>query len=749
MSQRLIGKSMQVAEGYEKVTGIATYTADVKLPGMLHAKILGSPHSHAMVKNIDVSDALKIRGVKAIITYKDIAQIEFLPHESRPLLALTDHARCLGDEIAAVAAETEEAAGKALEAIKVDYDVLPAVFDPVEAMKPDAPKLYPQGNLDAPDRKPYEVSWGDVESEFSKAHAVAEREFKTQIHVTSPIEPRACVAVLDRTTGELTAWVSTQFPHRVREDIARVCQLPVSKVRVISNFIGGAFGGKKQERYPVIAALLALKVKDPVKLTYTRMQEFMLGRRRGAPVMHAKLAADASGNFTAFKFEATYDVGAYGNFVGGSLHFLLSELYAYKFKTAQYRAWDVCTNTIPAQPFRGVQMPAFHFAIEQLIDEIGEKLGIDPIEIRLKNTYREGAVMPPFGTKLSSFGIEECAREVKEAVNWSELWKGYGKPISQNGSKKVGVGIAFSLGWCDWFREATSAIVKIETDGTAVLLTGTQDIGTSNKFSIMQMVGESLGLDFSDVNIVSSDTKATPTDFGCCASRTTFVGGMAATRAAEDAKRKLLDLAAAKLEISPRDLVLENKIVMPKGTPSKGIPVNQIINGSVIGEVLLEPSPKIEGFREQVYIGGAVVHLAVVEVDEATGQTKILKYVAAHDVGRAINPAAIKDQIIGATIQAIGYGLSEELVVDSFSGSYQNPTYSEYKIPSLSDIGEIKPIIVETNEPFGPFGAKGVGEHAISPGAAAIVNAIYNAVGARVTQLPATSHRVWKALKSN
>jgi len=746
---KIVGRPMPVSDGFEKVTGQARYTADVKIPSMLYAVILGSPYPHARVKNIDISEAQRVPGVVGIITFKDIPHVEFYPHETRSMYALTEHARCIGDEIAAVAAETKIKALEALEKIKVEYDILPAVYNPIEALKPDAPKLYPEGNLTNPGGKPYEIKWGDVEKEIKNAAAVAEGTFKTQIHVTTPIEPRSCVAVYNDRTGELTAWVSTQFPHRVREDIAKVCGIPVSKVRVISHFFGGGFGGKKQERYPIIAALLAMRTGRPVKLEYTRMQEFLIGRRRAAATMNVTLAADGRGYFTALKFEGYYDVGAYGNFVGGSLHFLVSQLYVYKVKSALFRAYDVCTNTITAQPFRGVQMPAFHFAVEQLIDQIGEKLNIDPISLRLQNTYSAGETMPPFNTKLSSNGIKKCAEKAMEAINWNSIWKGYGKPVTEKNAKKIGVGVAFSLGWCDWAREFTSAIVKIESDGTAVILTGTQDIGTSNKIALMQIAAEELGLDIDDVHIVTGDTTQTPMDYGCCASRTTFVGGLAVKYACEQAKKKLLELASKKLEVAVDDLVMEGKKIYVKGVPDKSLKISDLIQSSIIGECTLSPSPKITELRDETYIGGAVVHIAMVEVDEETGEARLVKYVAAHDVGKAINPAAVKDQIEGAVIQGIGYALLEELCVDKSTGTYLNPTFADYLIPSLADVPEIVPIIVEEYEPLGPYGAKGVGEHAINPVAAAIANAIYNATGKRITELPMTPNRIYKILKGN
>ncbi|MFQ5761964.1 MAG: molybdopterin cofactor-binding domain-containing protein, partial [Candidatus Bathyarchaeia archaeon] len=603
-TNRVVGVSVPLKDAREKVTGVAKYTADIQLPDMLHAKILGSPHPHALVKSISTREAEALLGVKGVITCKDVPRTPFFPHETRQMYTMDDHVRSVGEEVAAVAAESEEIAEEALRLIKVDYEVLPAVFDPVGALKPNAPKLWPEGNLSDPESKHVLVEWGDPDAAFAKSDVTVEGAFKTQIQVPAPIEPRACVAQWDG--SELTAWVSTQWPHAVREDIARVLSLPLSRVRVITDYFGGGFGGKKQDRYPIIAALLAVKTRRPVKLEFTRSQEHTITRRRYSSTARLKMGASKDGTITAIDFEAYYDVGAHGTAIGGSLFFLVSQFYVYKFPSARFKAWDVNTNLVTAQPFRGVQMPAFHFGLEQLVDALAEKLQMDPAQFRLKNTYRQGDALPPYKAAMSSFGIEEAVNAATQAIGWKNKWRGWGTQSDASGPKRRGVGFGVSMGWCDWERQSTAASVKVERDGSAVLMIGTQDIGTGSKTTLSQIVADALGISFEDVTIVTGDTKATPHDYGCCASRTLYIGGTAAKLAADEAKHKILELAAPILQASPNQLALRDKKVFPIDSPSKGVPIMDILHSSVEGFCLQEPTPTVAPLREALVKGGAV-----------------------------------------------------------------------------------------------------------------------------------------------
>jgi xanthine dehydrogenase molybdenum-binding subunit len=743
----VVGRPVTIRGAYEIVTGKAKYTADAALQTVLYARLLQSPHPHAIVEGINVEKARKLPSVKAIITAKDVPKIFFYPHETRPLLPLDTHLRCIGDPVAVVAAESMEAADEALKLIDVKYRLLQPIVSVDDAIKPDSPKIHPDGNIANEGGVPLTIEWGNVKDAYKESQIIVEGEFKTQRQVPTPIEPRACIAYWD---GEvLTAWVSTQWPHRVREDISRVLNLPLSKVRVISHFVGGGFGGKKQENYSVIAALLAMKVPGrAIKLVYTRQQEHLIGRSRYSSDVHFKLGVKEDGTFNAFEFEAVYNVGAYGSPVGGSLNLLVSELYMYKSPNAKFKATDVNTNLITAQPFRGVQMPSYHFAVEQIIDQAAEQLGMDPIEIRLKNTYRYGDKMPPYNATLSVFAIEECMERALEMSRWKEKWRGWKRPVEIRGSKRIGIGLATSMGWCEWMREHTAAVVKVDPDGSATLFTGCQDIGTGCKTTLCQIVAEELGLSYEEVNLVHGDTSLTPEDFGTCASRTLYVGGFAAQQAAKDAKRNIFKLAAPILDVKPDELELRNKRVYVRDKPEKGILLPELLRSTVTGSYYPKPVRTVAPLREAVYVGGAVVHIAEVEVDIETGEVKVLRYVAAHDVGKAINPVIVENQIYGAVIQGIGYALTENLQYNK-SGNCITPDYMDYKIPGILDIPEIIPILVEVGGGlFGPFMAKGIGEHAINPVAGAIANAVYNAIGVRIKELPMTPENILLRLTS-
>jgi CO/xanthine dehydrogenase Mo-binding subunit len=769
---RVVGKSLPARDAADKVSGAAKYTADHVFRGMLYAKCCGSTHPHARVRSIDTTEALAVPGVQAIITCFDVPQAKFVCAETKPIGALTDHPLCLGDEVAAVAATTLEAAEQAVRLLKVDYEVLPAVFDPQEALAEGAPQLDEEGNLSSPGG-PLKEEWGDVDGAFARAAATAQGRFKTQIHVHSALEPRSCLAIWNG--REVHVWSSTQFPHRVRNDVATVLDLPVTNVRVDNTYLGGGFGGKKQERPPVIAALLSQRTGRPVKLEYTREDEHIIGRRRAALTADVALACDAEGHLTGIKFEGWYDVGAYGNAVGGSLLLLLSMLFVYRFGSGRFVAWDVNTNLITAQPFRGVQFPTFHFPLEQLVDDLARQMGMDPTDFRLQNTYRTNEVTQPFGEVLSSYAVEECVSKGKEVFGWNHKWRGWNAEKPQ-GSKRRGFGMATSIGWCDWERHECGVNVEVHKDGSATLITGTSDLGTDSKTTLTQILAEELNLPYERVGIVTGDTAATPYDYGACASRTLFVAGLATKQAAENVREQILELAAEKMTAGVEDLYLEDGSVKSgasdrclavpaekaggsiqylyaeggtgtSGSAQECLPLSSFLHGSLFGTGALAPNEEAAPLRAKRYIGGAAAQFAEVEVDMETGEVKVIELVAVHDVGRAINPAVVEGQILGALVMGKGFALTEELRYDEAAGRYLEDTYTDYKIPTIGDIGKLQAFIIEADEPLGPYGAKGVGEHALNCTAGAIANAIRNAVGgSMLMELPMTPERLIESL---
>jgi len=739
---KVVGKPLPLRDAKAKVDGSARYSADIKLDGMLHAKILGSPYPHAKIKSIDVSQAKRIEGVVEILTHENTVGLTYTSVEHKTMSVLEQQLRYVGEPVAVVAAETEEIADKALGAIKVEYEKLPAVFDPIEGAKPDAPKLYPEGNLAGPvPGEPLMAAWGDMDKAFREADVVAEGTFKTPVHPVTPIEPRVCVASWDG--KELSAWVSTQFPHRVKEDLAKVLGLPFSRIRVITHYFGGGFGGKKQEEYPLMASLLSMRTKRPVKLEYSREEETIVGRRRYSSIENIKLAAKNDGTITAINFETYYDVGAHGNYVGGSLGLLVSEFYVYKFENAMFKVYDVNTNLPTAQPFRGVQFPAYLFGLEQLVDQIAEKLGMDPVEIRVKNTYRTGDKMKPYGATLSSFPMEECMDKGVKASGFRDSWKGWGKPVKVENSKRRGIGMAYTMGWTGWMEQCASATVKIYPDATAELITGAQDIGTGSNTTLSQIVAEELGLPLDSIKLTTGDTSLTPDDWGSCGSRTLYSAGKAIIRAVQKAREALITTACHSLNAKKENVEFRDGVIHVKG---KRILLSEVIKEPVSG-AYKNPTPEmVAPLYNAVYVGGPLLHVAEVEVDVETGEITVPRYTAVQDVGKAIDPLVVEGQMYGGALQGLGYSLKEELLFEKDSGKPLNPDFLDYKIYNFQDAPNVQLVIMESNEPTGPLGALGVGEHCINPAAGAVANAVYNAIGVRLYEIPMTPERVLKAL---
>ena len=738
---KVVGQSFPLRDAREKVDGSAKYSADIKLEGMLHAKVLGSRHAHAMIRKIDVTAARNLPGVAEVLTFENTPRTLFHPHETQPVFMFNQQLRFYGEAVAAVAAETEEIADEALEAIKVEYDTLPAVFDPVESAMPDAPKLYPEGNLMDPGGVPLTITWGNVEKAFSEAEIVVKGTFRTPVHSPAPMEPRVCVASWDG--KDLHAWVSSQFPHRVAEDLATVLDIPLSHVKVVSHFFGGGFGGKKQDEYYLMAALLSMRTKRPVKLEFSREQEMIMGKRRHSSVENIRLAGTKDGRITAIDFDTYYDVGAHGNFVGGTLGFLESFLYIYKCENAVFRGHDMVTNLPTAQPFRGVPFPAYHFGIEQLVDELGEKAGLDPITVRLRNTYRKGDTMKPFGATMSNYAIEECAEKAAAAAGFRSKWKGWKKPTEVRDTKVRGIGVGLSMGWVEWMRDMSNATVKIYPDGSAELFTGTQDLGTGSNTTLCQLVAEELGLPLYKVKLTAGDTSQTPNDFGACSSRTLYLGGLVSVGAAKKARQALINAARLRLGADGESIEFKEGKLLVNGEP---VPLSEVIKEPVSGSQHGQPLEYAAQFFPSTYVGGAVFHIAEVEVDVETGEVKVLKYTDAQDVGRAINPAVVEGQMYGGALQGLGYALGEGLTFDKKTGKPLNANFLDYKIFNFEDSPQVSLIRIESHEPNGPFGALGVGEHSINPVAGTVANAVANAIGARVFEIPITPERVLRAL---
>ncbi|MBW1667572.1 MAG: xanthine dehydrogenase family protein molybdopterin-binding subunit [Deltaproteobacteria bacterium] len=753
-----IGKSIPKHEAIDKVTGKAIYIADIKLPEMLYAKMLGSPHPHALIKEIDARKAEKMSGVKAVITAKNIPDRMLYPAHryTRPYYPLTDHARCLGDAIAAVAAETEEIAEKAVEQIEVKYEVLPTVSDPEEAIKPDATQLHHDGNISDPGGAPELLEWGDVEKGLKEADFVAEGTFKMPQIIHAALEPRACIAKWDEEDEDkLVIWATTQTPFAVRHTLADYFDIPVNNITVKVHNLGGGFGGKEDEQYFGILSLLAKKCGRPVKFVYSRDLDSLVRARWGG-ITKAKVGAKKDGTITAIDLDQIYDVGAYGNPDGGSGTTMGAVNVAiYRTENCRIKAYNVNTNMVTGYKLRSVYVPTYRFSVEQLMDMIEEWLGKEPGELRLEKNIKPGEKIMPYGNIMDNHAMDICLKKAKEAAGWAMKWKGWRKPVSIDGPKHRGIGIGFGTGWCDWFREQhLGTIVELCPDGKVILTTGVTDIGTGNLTTISQIVAEVLG--FPSVQcfeIKAPNTLGTegdmPFDRGTIASRTLFVGGWAARMAAAEVKEKVLQMAATKFQEDPSDFDIYDNVISSKRDKRKKVHLRDLISEPIVGSAY-PPLPKVIGRakRYEYYAAPVEVHIAEVEVDTETGETKVVNFVAAHDAGKAINPQIVENQIRGGVIQGISFVLYEELVFDRERNIFLNPDFMDYKIANIADIPPIEVILIEdAPATFGPFGAKGVGEHPVPSVFGAVSNAIYNAVGIRPKETPITPERMLKWLK--
>jgi xanthine dehydrogenase molybdenum-binding subunit len=749
-----IGKPVSRLEGLAKVTAATQYGVDLALPGMLYAKVLRSPYAHARVLRVEASRAAALPGVRAVLTADDVPPVTFnavysglsekyVKHLVEDQRIFDEKVRYVGEAVAAVAADTPELAEQALELIEVEYEPLPAVLDPEEALRPGAPQIHPH----SPDNivgRPIVFQWGDLEKGFSEADLVLEERYTTPRHQGCPMEPHVCLAAWDA-SGKLTLWTSTQIPFRVRFVLAKVLGLSEGRIRVIMPQVGGGFGAKQEVGVEPICALLARKSGRPVKLELTRTEEFHCTSTRHGAIVDLKMGARKDGTLVVSHGKMLLDTGAYVCH-GLGVATLASVTFTglYRCPNMRYEAQVVYTNHPIAGALRGFGQFQILFAMESMMDALAEGLGMDPLEIRLKNHIRAGEVDPRTGFTIESCGLEECIREGARRIGWTDRRK-----ASKGGSLRRGVGMGCLMdvsGAKPFLPEQSAVFLKCNEDGSLSLLTGVADSGQGIRTALAQIAAEELGVGVEQVQVTAGDTELTPFDLGNYASRTTYVAGMAVRRAAQEVKRQLLEQAAHLLEARVEDLDYRGGHIYPRGSPERAVSVAQVARYaqhtaavSIMGAASHQPPHNAPGF-------GA--HFAEVEVDMETGRVRVLRVVAANDVGRAINPQDCEGQIEGGVLQGIGFTLGEELHFDE-SGHPINPRFSEYQVPGPESVPEIETILVESEEPSGPFGAKGVGDIVVTAIAPAIANAIYNATGRRIRDLPLTPERVLGALEGS
>ncbi len=750
MEYKILGKRIPRTDYLRKVTGQAIYTADIKLPKMLYAKVLRSPLPHAKILNIDVSRALKLPGVKAVVTGFDGYGVKWgvFKYTQDHAMLPTDKVRYIGEDVAAVAAVDEETALEALELIRVDYEPLPAVFDPIKAMEEGAPLIHEEYPRNINIHVHIEV--GDVDKAFKEAYLVREDTFKASGEAYAMMEPYAVVAWYNN--GYLDLWMPNAGPHVRAKALSNLLKIPLNRVRVRRIDIGGAFGGRSEvSPGDFIASLLSIKTGRPIKLTLTREENAIATRQVHDIIATIKTGVKKDGTIIAKEFKVIYDGGAYSSTgpIATSIPYYVYE-ETYRFPNVRYDGYRVFTNK-GIRGMYGCHGRAFLAGNEVQLDLIAEELGMDPVEIRLKNGLKAGEETAT-RSKIISCGLEEAIKKASEEANWKEKRRNAG-----NG-KGIGMGcVAIMCGFPMGFRSGSSCYVKINDDGQATIVTGVVDNGQGNESMMVQIASEVLGIPVEDINIVNADTEVTNLDPGAYSQACAFVSGNAVKRACEDAKRQILEIASEKLGLPIEDLDLKDRMVISKSNPEKNIPIRWIVREAFFrGKPIMGRGaymPKIDFKREWVknpygqmagtFSYGASV--AEVEVDRETGFIKIPTFIAAHDCGNPINPMAVEGQMEGSIQQAGVATIMEENKWDD--GFLLNPDLLEYKVPLACDMPDIKTIIVKSNDPEGPFGAKEGGLTVRMNAYSAVACAVYNALGIVIKEFPYTPDRVLEALE--
>jgi len=755
-----VGKNVPRIDGKGLVTGQTKFTYDMKLSNMLIGKMLRSPHPHARILSIDTSKAQKLPGVKAIITAEDTHHIKFgsneyfFPKTVDQLALESEKVRYIGDEIGAVAAVDEETAQEALNLIDVKYEVLPSVFDVFEAMKPGAPQIHSHCRNNIGVILP--VNFGNPQRALKEADYVREDIFFSQSAAHACMETHVCIGQWETSLDKITLWISHQAPFKVREALAKCLKKELNTIRVIKMPSGGGFGGKL-EMLPMdfSACLLSKKAGGlPVKFCYSREEEFSFSRRKHS--MHYKLKSgiNKDGKIVAITGEVFADGGAYCSYGPTVMAAATMRIFmVYNIEHLKITGYRVYTNNPISGAIRGFGGVQSGFSIESHMDLLAEGIGMDPVEFRLKNITGPNMI-----TKnkmiISSNGLRECIEKAAKTSQWKKK-----RNKQRDISRGIGIGIAADVMGSKMYKshESAGAIVKIEEDCSIYFFTGAADTGQGSDTALSQIVAQELGVCYERIKCKAADTEITPFDTGSFASRVTFISGNAALLAARDAKNKILKVVSAEYNISINDLDIVAENIVKKTDDSLLMPFEKAVElcysfnygHQIIGAGSYNPKTTPIDFRTgEGNVSGSYgfeAQIAEVEVDKETGEIKILKLWDAHDVGKAINPSSVESQVEGSIVMGIGYSLYEDLKF--VNGRVKNSNFTSYKVPRSMGIPPIETIMIETNDPQGPFGAKGVGEAALLPTAAAIANAVYDAVGIRLKELPFTPDKVIKALK--
>jgi 4-hydroxybenzoyl-CoA reductase alpha subunit len=755
---KVVGKPFRKVDARAKCTGQTRFADDIVLPRMLFAKMLRSPVPHALIKRIDVSKALKLPGVVAVVTGKDLP----IPYGILPV-SEDEHALCIekvrfiGDPVAAIAAIDEDTAFDAMDLIDVEYEPLKSIASIEEALATPEPRIHDYGDSGNVHKK-VSLEFGDVEEGFAEADLVREDVFFYEGNTHLPLEQHAAVAMLDP-DEKLTLWSSTQTPHYVHRALAKVLGISASHIRVIATPNGGGFGGKSDPfNHEIVVARLAMLTGRPVKITLTREEVFYCHRGRHPVLMWVKTGVKNDGAITAMHFRSFLDGGAYGSygvastFYTGALQTVTYEVPRYKFEGLR-----VFTNKPPCGPKRGHGTPQPRFALEAQIDKIAETLKLDPVEMRRRHLVKPNTVTANY-LRVGSIGLAACIDKVVEASDWKARFRKlpYGKGIGFAASSYL-CGAGLPIYWNNMPHSGVQ--LRLDRQGGVCVMCGSIDIGQGSDSILAYIVAEVLGIDPFDIRVITADTDLTPVDLGSYSSRVTLMTGQAALQAAERARELLAKAAAEKLDVPTECIGFDDRRVFDVEDPERGMTFAEAVQLAeskfgVIGTVGSYTPPRSPGRYKGAGVGPSPAYsysaaVAEVDVDPETGIVVVDRVWIAHDVGRSINPVLVMGQVEGSVYMGLGEVLMEEM---TYRGNrnvvHKFPSMLEYKSPTTLEMCDVKTILVEDPDPNGPFGAKEVGQGPLLPVPPAVVNAIYDAVGVRIDEVPATPEKILSAIRS-
>ena len=765
----VVGRAERRVDARPLVSGAPVYASEFEMPDMLYGRILHSPHAHANIVNIDASRALALPGVHAVLTWRDVPRVrhttagqpypELSPYD---MYLLDNRARYVGDWVAFVAAETAELAEEALGLIDVTYEVLPAVFDPLEAMQDGAPQLHEPDthhpNYGTHNGEIYDARHnisahellvrGDFDAAMAEADLVVEGEYRVQRIAHCALEPHISIAYLDP-YERLTVVSSTQVPYHTRRQLSEALALPIASIRIIKPRVGGGFGSKQEMMLEPVAGALALATRRPVRVDYSRSEEFTAGRFRHPIIMRMRTGLKRDGTILAIDMHSIGNTGAYGTHgftvVRSSGH---KTMCLYRARAYRFQADVAYTNTPIAGAMRGYGAPQGFFALESHIDECARAVGLDPVEFRRKNHVQKGDYDPIDAEEIdgitihhrqfNSCGLPECLERGAAAIGWGTplqrvdgpIRRGRGMATTMQGSGVSG----FELG---------GASIKLNEDGSFNVMTGATDIGQGSDTVLAQIAAEALGVGLDKMLMHSADTDISVFDYGSYASSTTYISGKGVELAAREVRRQILAVAADLLTTPADQLAIHDGVIWANDAPT-GLTIADIAIETLYGnhrqQIMGKGDFSIHDSPAPFY-----AQFAEVEVDVETGQVRVTRLVNALDLGRAINPTLASGQVEGAVTMGLGYALSEEIKLDE-QGRVRNPGFVDYKLFTTLDMPQMTTILVEDHEPSGPFGAKSAGEVPINGPAPAIANAIFDAIGARIRDLPITPEKILAAL---